>query len=542
MKLSASSSRLRGALLLAPVFCAVLLLGYGLLLSGTSASRTLPASQTISLNPQPYHHALGYRFSEEDVLAYEKIFTLQNGGHWKAADKTIATLDDKTLLGAILSQRYLHEDYTSSYDELAQWLDAYADMPQAPRILALARQKKPADATLPELSLSARTLKGAGVRDGIHGETLPAHWKAGLAAWSHHRYGDAAKIFSSVAQRKDLTGWHRSAGHYWAWRAYSRAGDNRKASTHLQRAAEYPLTLYGVLAAKQLGQANHLSSDLPKVDAVTLAIPAVRRAALYSALNRREDADEELRSLYPKLTQSQRKQLVTVAAELDLPALQLRIAQADRKQPKMSAASAYPIPRWIPHYDMMADPALVFAIARQESAFSENARNPHSGATGVMQVMPSTASYMIRQYRLDEIKVASLDFTGLGTKAITVGELHDPRVNLTVAQHYINYLLEKPFIEGNLIHMLAAYNAGPANLISWQKRFEDIEDPLFFIETIPFRETRQYVKQVMTNYLIYDQLMNGDGTKTAALARNQWPTVSLPGQRVGSASELASNR
>lgn len=526
MKKSASCTRFGGALLSISALLLAMCLVFALLL----ASAPQPGSESkshqavLTVTPQPIHQALGYRFSDKDITAYEKVFELQENGHWKAADDLVSTIKDQTLMGDVLAQRYLHKKYQSSYTELSQWLKHYSDMPVAPHVQALAQQKKPADATLPAIKYSARSLKGVGIRDGIHGEMLPAHWKAGLAAWSHRRYGDAAKIFSSVANREDLSGWHRSAGHYWAHRAYSRAGDNRNASVHLQRAAEYPLTLYGVLASQQLGKDKTIAQDLPKLDAVTLAIPAIRRAAMYNVMDRREDAEQEIRTLYTNLSKSRRPQLVTVAARLGLPALQLRIAQADDTL-TADDSGAYPIPQWVSSQDMIADPALVYAIARQESGFYERARNPNSGATGIMQIMPSTASYMIRQYKLDEIELASLDLSGLGKKAITVSELDNTDVNLTVGQHYINYLLEKPFVKGNIIHLLASYNAGPANLISWQKQFEDVEDPLLFIELIPFRETRHYVKQVLTNYLIYNQLIHEDNSMAMALSQNKWPVV-----------------
>jgi soluble lytic murein transglycosylase-like protein len=96
---------------------------------------------------------------------------------------------------------------------------------------------------------------------------------------------------------------------------------------------------------------------------------------------------------------------------------------------------------------------------------------------------------------------------------------------MMVGQHYVKYLQDKNYVNGNLIYLLAAYNAGPAHLLDWSKRFGDIEDPLLFIELIPFRETRHYVTQVMTNYMIYGELMTGQQDTAEALAAGHWPLL-----------------
>jgi soluble lytic murein transglycosylase-like protein len=520
---SASNTRLRVKVFcLAMTLCILCMVGITSIIFTPTERMTL-SLRTVELPELLFTTKLGYHVTDMDRKIYEQAFRFQDAANWKAADKVLANVSDTTLIGAVMAERYLHEDYTSTYEELSTWLKAYGDMPQAPRILALARQKQPAGAELPTIADLKPSLNGAGLRDGIHGEAMPAHWKAGLAAWGNGRYGDAARIFSGIANQDRLSPWHRSASHYWAYRAYSRLNNSNEASRHLQRAADHPFTLYGLLAAHQLDYA--MTTELPDVDAATLDVPAVKRAIIYNALGRSSDAEAELRALYPRLPETTRRQLATVASQLNLPALQIRIAQAGKDL--IADTAAYPAPAWIAHESMQADPSLVFAIARQESAFLPQSRNPYSGASGVMQLMPSTARYVIRQFHLDEIKVASLDVGGLGAKPITADRLHDPIANMTIGQHYINYLAGKPFVNGNLIHMLAAYNAGPAHLISWQERFADIEDPLLFMEMIPFRETRHYVKQVMANYIIYRQMLADDTSAADALAQGKWPTVTV---------------
>ena len=89
--------------------------------------------------------------SETDGSRYRVIFDLQADGDWRAADKSIKTLDDKILMGHVLAQRYLHPTkYRSRYKELKAWLDKYADHPQARRLYKLAMKRKPKNWKLPK--------------------------------------------------------------------------------------------------------------------------------------------------------------------------------------------------------------------------------------------------------------------------------------------------------------------------------------------------------------------------------------------------------
>lgn len=90
------------------------------------------------------------RLSEQDAARYAHIFAFQDVGDFKAADAEIAKLDDRRLMGHVLAQRYLHEDYDTTYSALADWLRHYGDQPNADKIHALAMRKKPADYKAPK--------------------------------------------------------------------------------------------------------------------------------------------------------------------------------------------------------------------------------------------------------------------------------------------------------------------------------------------------------------------------------------------------------
>lgn len=145
------------------------------------------------------------------------------------------------------------------------------------------------------------------------------------------------------------------------------------------------------------------------------------------------------------------------------------------------------------------DPALVHAIIRQESRFNSEARS-QMGAAGLMQLMPATALYIARQ--------SGVEFSG-------AGDLFNPDINLDLGQRYIRYLLDHRAVDGDLVSLLIAYNAGPGNLQSWRARLSGADDALLFVELMPSSQTQEYVKKVLVNYWAYRQ-KQGRGWSTIA--------------------------
>ena len=145
-----------------------------------------------------------------------------------------------------------------------------------------------------------------------------------------------------------------------------------------------------------------------------------------------------------------------------------------------------------------------------------------------MQIMPATASFIMRKrsYRTSERHL-----------------LLDPELNLQIGQRYIRHLLEEPIIDGSLVRLLAAYNGGPGNLNKWLRKVDHQDDPLLLIESIPSRETRSYVKSVITNLAMYRQRFDQPAPTLRAIAAGRRGTfVSLmenrmPGETASSASQ-----
>lgn len=170
----------------------------------------------------------------------------------------------------------------------------------------------------------------------------------------------------------------------------------------------------------------------------------------------------------------------------------------------MSPDERYPIPHWIYSLPEEADKALVLAIAKTESRFKPYARS-HRGATGLMQLMPATARYMTRQQN-PMLHLASMQVEADIPSPRTPFDFNDPYVSLAVGHQYVEYLQKKRYIGDNVVYTLAAYNAGPANLIKWKRDYARFGEQ-GFIARIPFQETRNYVRKVMKDYKHYQTLL-----------------------------------
>jgi hypothetical protein len=167
-----------------------------------------------------------------------------------------------------------------------------------------------------------------------------------------------------------------------------------------------------------------------------------------------------------------------------------------------SSDENYPIPHWVYSLPRSSDKALVLAIARNESKFKPYARSD-KGAVGLMQLMPETANYMVKKQKDSGIILASASPSYTPRNPF---DFRDPYVSLAVGDRYIRYLQDKPYIGDNLVYTLAAYNAGPNNLLKWKRSFGNAS-PATFTARIPYRETREYVQKVMRDYVRYKKLL-----------------------------------
>jgi len=461
--------------------------------------------------------------TDADAARYRAIFQLQAKDRWAAADAMIAALGDRLLLGAVEAQRYLSPSYEARYGELCRWLRSHADAPEAARVYALALKRGGRSDPAPTRPLSgdgARTVAqtaapaidanaiGVGDEAASGYRALPATWGKGLADWRANRIDRARRAFETAARSQESSRWIISAAAFWAARAELRSDRPELVNYWLGIAARNPRTFYGLLARRTLGVDSYIDFDLPgftALDGRALdGIAAGRRALALIEIGDNGRAEAELRALAQDAPASLLESILAVADRAGL------VSLAANLTPRVAASREddrnrvqYPVPRWKPRGGFQVDRALLYGLMRQESRFKPVARNP-SGASGLMQLMPSTARIMASH-------------TGLR------GGLTDPSINMALAQQYVIELLGDSHINGNLFYFAVAYNSGPGNLQQLLEKARNGDDPLMFVESIANRETRFFIHQVLTNYWIYRLRLRQPTPDLDALAAGEWP-------------------
>lgn len=111
----------------------------------------------------------------------------------------------------------------------------------------------------------------------------------------------------------------------------------------------------------------------------------------------------------------------------------------------------------------------------------------------------------------------------MSSTAALSGRLRDPSLNLDLGQRYVDYLAGQDMISGDLLRLLASYNAGPGNVARWNTTLRDGGDPLLYIEAIPIDETRAYVPRVLAYTWIYAARLHLATPTLDELAAGGWP-------------------
>jgi soluble lytic murein transglycosylase len=337
-----------------------------------------------------------------------------------------------------------------------------------------------------------------------------ALWLAGYAAYRTGERGAAAGFWEKLVREEPKNGNHYARAAWWAARVLSDLGQQRQANALLQEGARaQPMHFYGQLAAAKLGQEAKLNFAAPGVPsdgmAALLANTGARRGLALAQLGETAWAEAELRAATPSLPPQATMALAGMAVALDLPSTALRAGRDLQDEGQLVAAALYPLPIWKPQGGWDFDKAFILGIMRQESAFQPTIGS-RVGAQGLMQIMPATGRYIAR-------------LTGRSYKGQT--DLHNPSVNIAMAQDYLNYLTNK--LGGNLLLVAAAYNGGIGNVQRWIARgVTPDDDPLLWLESIPFDETRDYVEKVMVNYWLYQQRLGAPRKSLFSIAQNSW--------------------
>jgi soluble lytic murein transglycosylase len=334
-----------------------------------------------------------------------------------------------------------------------------------------------------------------------------ALWVKSLVAWIEKSYVTSYTGFNTLAEMKDLPGQNRAAAAFWGARAATKSGRKGEASRLMALAAKQPRSFYGVLAMSHHNATPQYNWNMPTFDSSKAEAlkkePEGRRALALLQLDERVLAEAELRDLSlhqrPDLVNS----VLALANRYRLPALAMQVGSAVKRDNNTYDAALYPLIPWQPEGGYASDPALVLAVAKNESHFNHAARS-HVGAGGLMQVMPKTAEYV---------------------KAGSSRNLYDPEVNVTLGDRYLDLLTRTEGVKDNLLLIIGSYNGGPDTLVKLREAIskQNGDDALLFIETLPIKETRNYMQKVLATYWVYRARFNRPLKAMAELAIGRWP-------------------
>lgn len=333
-----------------------------------------------------------------------------------------------------------------------------------------------------------------------------AGWSIGFTFYCRGEYNKALVVFkrlSSMAQQPHIA----DQSLYWAGKAATQLGRSVESQSYYRRAAAgFPRSYYSARAVK-LGYSDpsalhkrpplalHATSAGNRIDGIehlergdalyALGLRQMARSEIRQAETRNRDQIENL-----KLIRDRYEALGFLDRAVRL---SMRIFVEERDEWHRIYPNYYWDQILASASEAKVDPYLVLSVIRQESTFNEGATS-RAGALGLMQIMPHTGKTLART---------------LGMRRFESTSLYDPEVSIRLGSYFLGDQVRQ-FAEGSASAMgfelgLAAYNAGPHNARQWLERFPH-DDTDAFVERIPFKETRLYIKLVLKNYAIYKAL------------------------------------
>jgi len=471
-----------------------------------------------------------------DLSLYATAFDAAQRGDVAAADAAMAQISGPCLAGKVRYVEMTHDRSRGpTYEQLSNWLKAFGDMPGASQVYEMALRARPAAAPPPTPVATlvgssdgsfriAPAAQSKAAREAYFSGEVPRAlqiarssgdaWIAGLAAYRLGQYGDAMISFERLAANPAEDDATRAAGGVWAAKAAVAAGLTDRAEPLLKiAAAVHPGGFYGMIAQRKLELADDplgrvidaAVKDAPPPAVTAAAQPGeteldrlvrtdqhARRAVALMQLGRASDASAELRAgVSAASDEGSRGLWMNLMFELAPEQHTGEVALHPVVAMSPAAAASYPTPALSPTHGFTIDKALVYAVVWQESRFNSLAVSP-VGAVGMMQLMPSSAASVAGDPTLKSDPITLFD----------IGK------NLDLGQTYITWLEENAG-GYDLLRTIAAYNGGPTTLAKTEALVGPDADSLLVIESVPFAETRAYVKKVAAAYWAYRRQFGG---------------------------------
>ncbi|MCB1380868.1 MAG: lytic transglycosylase domain-containing protein [Alphaproteobacteria bacterium] len=321
-----------------------------------------------------------------------------------------------------------------------------------------------------------------------------------LAGWIALRYlkdaGTGYRHFKKLAEVAESRT-EKARAYYWMGRALETQGKKSEAKSAYREASQYTTIYYGQLAREKIGLGK-VPEEIPSGEASAKARARVDKDEVVRAFKMVSEAGRQ-NDLYMFLwafanrfdSIDEMNAAASVAWDEGGAYMAVRLAKAAAQRNLDIDAWGYPI-RALPDWKKIGKPVespLVFALSRQESEFNPTAGSK-VGAQGLMQIMPGTAKMITRQYGLKYRD-------GILTR--------DPSFNVMLGAAHLGDLIADH--GGSYVLTLVAYNAGPRRSREWVEEYGDLRtgeiDPIDWVESIPFHETRNYVQKVLQNLHIY---------------------------------------
>jgi len=313
------------------------------------------------------------------------------------------------------------------------------------------------------------------------------NWKV-RAALRRGEWGTAlAAVEAMSATEQQIPAWRY-------WRARALQGTGRAAEGNAMLAAlSFDHSFYGQLAMEELGTVVTTTSDSyhPSDDDVAAMerLPGIQRALKFYQLGLRYEGALEWR--WTTRTFKDKELLAAAEVARRNGWFERSIDTAERTQQMHDFTLRYPTPyrevlgSYTRQLDL--DEAWVYALVRQESRFSAEARS-NAGALGLMQLMPTTARAVARR---------------LGIPGVNRSSVHTVDTNISLGTYHLRELMDG--LDNHPVLVSAAYNAGLGRAREW--RADQPLEGAIYTETIPFSETRDYVRKVMSNTMYYARLL-----------------------------------
>ncbi len=452
---------------------------------------------------------------EEKISAAERIKSYASRSYQKLIDARLAFTKDIHTAEALFKRlpQQIKELPDLIHDRI-KWLRKKDKYDPAYKLL---RYKIPSDTLNASLWKDRHILFRDGVRDKHNGQALYTYLQ-------HHGlekgpdFSDAEFLLGFIAlerlHKPDLALTHferlfenvetpisKSRAAYWAGRAAEALQEKTLEKHWYEKAAKYVTTFYGQQALKKLKK--HFLFKLKSFNSIPLAKRKafearsfIKAVYLLKELNMQDQLAMVLDYLAEQAKTEEERGLVLELTEKVAPQLRVPIARTLLRKGDVLYKAAYPSlfikSNYLGPYLKKIGKPFILSIIRKESGFKTNTRSS-ANAIGLMQIRPFTADSIVKENNLPPIKGSWENV------------LENPETNLKLGCLYLEMLLEE--YEGSLILAAAAYNGGPGNLEKWLQTYGDPRDPgidpISWIETLPYGETRNYIHRTLEAYEIY---------------------------------------